>query len=70
MADAPQVTFEAKLARIDEIVKQLETGSVDLQRATELFKEGKTLARECDALLKTAQEQIDRAAGREDPSAR
>jgi exodeoxyribonuclease VII small subunit len=70
MADAPQITFEAKLARIDEIVKQLETGSVDLQRATELFKEGKTLARECDALLKTAQEQIDRAAGREDPSAR
>jgi exodeoxyribonuclease VII small subunit len=70
MADAPQVTFEAKLARIDEIVKQLETGSVDLQRATELFKEGKTLARECDGLLKTAQEQIDRAAGREDPSAR
>jgi exodeoxyribonuclease VII small subunit len=70
MADAPQVTFEAKLARIDDIVKQLETGSVDLQRATELFKEGKTLARECDALLKTAQEQIDRAAGREDPSAR
>jgi exodeoxyribonuclease VII small subunit len=69
MADAPQVTFEAKLARIDEIVKQLETGSVDLQRATELFKEGKTLARECDALLKTAQEQIDRAAGREDSSA-
>jgi exodeoxyribonuclease VII small subunit len=70
MADAPQITFEAKLARIDEIVKQLETGSVDLQQATELFKEGKTLARECDALLKTAQEQIDRAAGREDPSAR
>jgi exodeoxyribonuclease VII small subunit len=70
MADAPQITFEAKLARIDEIVKQLETGSVDLQRATELFKEGKTLARECDALLKTAQEQIERAAGREDPSAR
>jgi exodeoxyribonuclease VII small subunit len=69
MADAPQVTFEAKLARIDEIVKQLEAGSVDLQRATELFKEGKALARECDALLKTAQEQIDRAAGREDSSA-
>jgi exodeoxyribonuclease VII small subunit len=68
MADVPPATFEAKLARIDEIVKQLETGSVDLQRATELFKEGKSLARECDSLLKTAQEQIDRAAGREDAS--
>jgi exodeoxyribonuclease VII small subunit len=68
MADVSPATFEAKLARIDEIVKQLEAGSVDLQRATELFKEGKTLARECEALLKTAQEQIDRA-GREDAAA-
>ncbi|HEY1428588.1 MAG TPA: exodeoxyribonuclease VII small subunit [Candidatus Tumulicola sp.] len=69
MADtaAPE-TFEAKLARIDEIVKQLETGNVDLQRATELFKEGKTLARDCETLLKSAQEQIDRA-GREESSA-
>ncbi len=61
MADAAPETFEAKLARVDEIVKQLETGNVDLQRATELFKEGKTLARECETLLKSAQEQIDRA---------
>jgi exodeoxyribonuclease VII small subunit len=68
MADALPETFEAKLARIDAIVKQLETGTVELQRATELFKEGKTLSRECETLLKSAQEQIDRA-GREEPSA-
>jgi len=68
MTDAQPETFEAKLARIDAIVKQLEAGNVDLLRATELFKEGKTLARECDSLLKSAQEQIDRA-GREDGSA-
>jgi exodeoxyribonuclease VII small subunit len=65
MADAAPETFEAKLARVDEIVKQLETGNVELQRATELFKEGKTLARECEALLKSAQGQIDRAGGEE-----
>ncbi|HEY1681538.1 MAG TPA: exodeoxyribonuclease VII small subunit [Candidatus Tumulicola sp.] len=68
MADALPETFEAKLARIDAIVKQLESGTVELQRATELFKEGKTLSRECETLLKSAQEQIDRA-GREEPSA-
>jgi exodeoxyribonuclease VII small subunit len=54
-------TFEAKLARLDAIVKELEGGTVELQRATELFKEGKTLSRECEALLKSAQEQIDEA---------
>ncbi|MBV8724251.1 MAG: exodeoxyribonuclease VII small subunit [Candidatus Eremiobacteraeota bacterium] len=55
-------TFEEKLARIDAIVKELEGGTVELQRATELFKEGKVLARQCEALLRTAQEHIDEAA--------
>jgi exodeoxyribonuclease VII small subunit len=54
-------TFEAKLARIDAIVRELEGGTVELQRATELFKEGKMLARECETLLKTAQAQLDEA---------
>ena len=61
MADALPQTFEAKLARIDAIVKELEGATVELARATELFKEGKMLARECETLLKGAQEQIDRA---------
>jgi exodeoxyribonuclease VII small subunit len=55
-------TFEQKLARIDAIVKELESGTVELQRATELFKEGKTLSRECEALLKSAQDEIEKAA--------
>jgi exodeoxyribonuclease VII small subunit len=61
MTDRLPKTFEAKLARIDAIVKELEGGSIELQRATELFKEGKTLARECEALLKDAQTKIDEA---------
>ena len=61
MGDKLPVSFEEKLARIDAIVKELEAGTVDLGRATELFKEGKTLARDCEQLLKVAQEQIDKA---------
>ncbi len=60
--------FEAKLDRIDAIVKELESGDTKLDRAIVLFKEGKTLARECDALLKSAQLQIDEAMS-EQPSA-
>lgn len=67
MANVLPQTFEAKLDRIEIIVKELEGGSVDLQRATELFKEGKALARECEALLKVAQEQIDHAGGDDRP---
>jgi exodeoxyribonuclease VII small subunit len=53
--------FEAKLDRIDAIVKELEHGDTKLDRAIVLFKEGKSLARECEALLKSAQTQIDEA---------
>ncbi len=61
-------TFEEKLARIDAIVKELEGGAVELQRAAELFKEGKVLARDCEALLKSAQQQIDEATSDSKPS--
>lgn len=54
-------SFEAKLDRIDAIVKELESGNTKLDRAILLFKEGKELARECEALLKSAQAQIDEA---------
>jgi exodeoxyribonuclease VII small subunit len=54
-------SFEAKLDRIDAIVKELEKGDTKLDRAIVLFKEGKMLARECEALLKSAQTQIDEA---------
>jgi exodeoxyribonuclease VII small subunit len=54
-------SFESKLARIDAIVKELETNQVPLDRSIELFKEGKDLTRQCEALLKNAQEQVDRA---------
>lgn len=53
--------FEAKLDRIDAIVKELESGDTKLDRAIALFKEGKQLARECEELLKTAQLQIEQA---------
>jgi exodeoxyribonuclease VII small subunit len=53
--------FEAKLDRIDAIVKELESGDTKLDRAIVLFKEGKQLARECEELLKSAQLQIHEA---------
>ena len=62
-------TFEQKLERIDAIVKELETGRVELDRAIELFKEGKALTRECEGLLRNAQEQVDRAMNDAGPTA-
>jgi exodeoxyribonuclease VII small subunit len=67
MSERVPKTFEEKLDRIDTIVKELE-GGVDLDRAIALFKEGKTLARDCELLLKNAQEQIDQAMAEPPPA--
>lgn len=61
MADQTTGAFEQKIARLEAIVKELENGNVELDRAVALFKEGKSLAGECEQLLKGAQSQIDKA---------
>jgi len=63
MSEAVSQSFEQKLARIDDIVKQLESNSVPLDKAVELFQEGKRLSAECEALLKNAQATLDKAMG-------
>jgi exodeoxyribonuclease VII small subunit len=65
MPDKPSGAFEQKVARLEAIVKELESGNVELDRAVQLFKEGKTIAAECETLLKGAQEQIDKAMGQQ-----
>lgn len=69
MADETPGAFERKVARLEEIVKELETGNVDLDRAVKLFEEGKELSRTCEQLLKSAQAQIDRAMESAPPAA-
>lgn len=61
MAEQTPGAFEQKIARLEAIVKELENGNVELDRAVALFKEGKALAGECEHLLKGAQTQIDKA---------
>jgi exodeoxyribonuclease VII small subunit len=58
MADKRTGEFETAMARLDEIVKRLETENVSLDESVELFREGKKLAARCDELLTIAQETI------------
>jgi exodeoxyribonuclease VII small subunit len=67
MADTKAVTFEASLKRLEEIVQQLEGETVSLDQSVALFQEGRELARRCEGLLKTAQEQIDAAVAGDAP---
>ncbi len=61
MAENKALTFESSLKRLEDIVHQLESDTVSLDQSVALFQEGRELARRCEGLLKTAQEQIDAA---------
>lgn len=67
--DAPQeaqeqaeLSFEAALARLEEIVRTLEKGEAPLDRSIELYQEGDRLKRHCEARLKAAQMRIEQIA--------
>lgn len=54
--------FETSLQRLEEIVRALEGDQITLDESVKLFREGKELARRCEALLKAAQDSIEVAA--------
>ena len=45
------MTFEQSSKRIEEIVKKLEKGNIDLEEGTKLFIEGVQLSKECIELI-------------------
>jgi exodeoxyribonuclease VII small subunit len=63
MADAADpaasLSFEAALKRLEEIVRQLESGEAALDEAIGLYEEGDRLKRQCEARLKDAQMRIE-----------
>lgn len=51
-------TFEASMARLEQIVRAMERGDVVLEESLKLFQEGTELVRNCQKLLDDAQLQI------------
>ncbi len=59
---AAELSFEAALKRLEEIVRTLEQGEAPLDQSIELYQEGDKLKRHCEARLKTAQARIEQIA--------
>jgi len=57
-----ELSFEAALARLEEIVRTLEKGEAPLDQSIELYQEGDRLKRLCEARLKAAQARIEQIA--------
>ena len=51
--------FEDSLARLEQIVSQLETGNLPLEDSLKVFEEGIALARRCAKYLGDAEQRIE-----------
>lgn len=51
-------TFEASMQRLEQIVRAMERGDVELEASLKLFQEGTELIRSCGKLLDEAQLQV------------
>jgi len=52
------MTFEAALARLEEIVRMLEAGSAPLDESLKIFEEGVSLVRFCGTKLDNAEQKL------------
>ncbi|MEE8110492.1 MAG: exodeoxyribonuclease VII small subunit [bacterium] len=52
-------SFEEALARLDEIVQELEEGEAELDRSLSLFEEGVKLSKLCHKRLESAEKKIE-----------
>ena len=52
------MTFEASMQRLEQIVRTMERGDAPLEESLKLFQEGTELVRSCQKLLDEAQLQV------------
>ncbi|NMB30492.1 MAG: exodeoxyribonuclease VII small subunit [Clostridiales bacterium] len=52
------MTFEASMLRLEEIVKEMESGELSLEQSMKLYEEGTKLALKCKGQLEKAQMKI------------
>jgi exodeoxyribonuclease VII small subunit len=54
-----ELKFEECLARLEQIVAALESGTLPLEESLKVFEEGVTLARHCGRYLEDAERRIE-----------
>lgn len=58
--DINTLPFERALAELESIVEQLEKGNVPLEESIAIYARGEALKNHCDALLKSAEQRIEK----------
>jgi exodeoxyribonuclease VII small subunit len=55
----PGLSFEAGLAELESLVKQLESSDLPMERALELFEKGMALSESCRKQLEEAESRVE-----------
>ncbi len=53
-------TFESALLKLEDIIRELESGEIDLDKSLDKYKEATTLVNFCSDKLKNAQETVNK----------
>ena len=59
MTDAKKINLEKSLAELEELVDELESGDLPLEKAMKKFEEGIKLTRGCQAALQEAEQKVE-----------
>jgi exodeoxyribonuclease VII small subunit len=59
MSEISAMTFEAAMAELEAVVRQLESGNVALEESIALYERGALLKAHCDAKLRAAEERVE-----------
>lgn len=59
MAKANKIDFEASLARLEQLVDQMEDGDLTLEESLKAFEAGVKLTRECQQALQAAEQKVE-----------
>lgn len=54
----PRIDLEKALSELEDIVAQLEAGELPLEKSLKQFERGVRLSRECQAVLKDAEQRV------------
>jgi len=68
MADEKTPTFAEGIAELEAIVRDLESGTLELEDSLSAYERGVTLIRELQATLETAQQKVTTLLGDVDPA--
>jgi len=59
MSDKKKINLEKSLTDLEDLVEELESGDLPLEKAMKKFEEGIKLTRGCQAALKEAEQKVE-----------